>query len=84
MSAPTAVHSRVQFDAIGELRRVFRIHVAALAASHGLDVEGDLASILPAAAREPPTGHNVAHEQPNHYPAVLLHDDTTQPHAQAR
>lgn len=35
--------------AIGELRDVFGIHIAALAASHGLDVEGDLASILPAA-----------------------------------
>ncbi|MFK3648020.1 DUF6650 family protein [Lysobacter enzymogenes] len=35
--------------AIGELRGVFGIHIAALAASHGLDVEGDLASILPAA-----------------------------------
>jgi hypothetical protein len=34
--------------AIGELRGVFGIHIAALAVSHGLDVEGDLASILPA------------------------------------
>ena len=36
--------------AIGELRGVFGIHIAALAASYGLDVEGDLASILPAAS----------------------------------
>lgn len=36
--------------AVGELRGVFGIHIAALAASHGLDVEDDLASILPAAA----------------------------------
>jgi len=35
--------------AIGELRGVFGIHIAAVAAAHGLDVEGDLASILPAA-----------------------------------
>jgi hypothetical protein len=34
--------------AVGELRGVFGIHIATLAASHGLDVEGDLASILPA------------------------------------
>lgn len=35
--------------AIGELRGVFGIHIATLAVAHGLDVEGDLASILPAA-----------------------------------
>jgi hypothetical protein len=34
--------------AVGELRGVFGIHIARLAASHGLDVEDDLASILPA------------------------------------
>jgi hypothetical protein len=33
--------------AIGELRGVFGVHIARLAASHGLDVEQDLASILP-------------------------------------
>lgn len=38
--------------AVGELRGVFGIHVAALAASHGLDVEDDLASILPAPASD--------------------------------
>lgn len=38
--------------AVGELRGVFGIHIAALAASHGLDVEGELASILPAPATE--------------------------------
>jgi hypothetical protein len=38
--------------AIGELRGVFGIHIAAVAASHGLDVEGDLASILPAAVTD--------------------------------
>ncbi len=35
-------------SALGELRGIIGIHVAALAAQHGLDVEGDLASILPA------------------------------------
>jgi hypothetical protein len=35
--------------AVGEFRGVFGIHIARLAASHGLDIEGDLASILPAA-----------------------------------
>ena len=34
--------------AVGELRGVFGVHIARLAASHGLDVEDDLASILPA------------------------------------
>ncbi len=36
-------------SALGELRGIIGIHVAALAAQHGLDVEGDLAAILPAA-----------------------------------
>lgn len=34
--------------ALGELRGVFGIHLARIAAQHGLDVEDDLASILPA------------------------------------
>jgi hypothetical protein len=34
-------------SAIGELRGVFGIHVATIAAQHGLDIEGDLSSILP-------------------------------------
>ena len=34
--------------ALGELRGVFGIHIAQLAAQHGLDVEDQLASILPA------------------------------------
>jgi hypothetical protein len=34
-------------SALGELRGVFGIHIALLAAQHGLDVEDDLASILP-------------------------------------
>jgi len=34
--------------ALGELRGVFGIHLARLAAGYGLDVEGDLATILPA------------------------------------
>jgi hypothetical protein len=36
-------------SAVGELRGVFGIHIAQLAAQHGLDVEDDLASILPPA-----------------------------------
>jgi hypothetical protein len=35
-------------SALGELRGVIGIHIAALAAQHGLDIEGDLATILPA------------------------------------
>jgi hypothetical protein len=34
--------------AVGELRGVFGIHIARLAVAHGLDVEGQLALILPA------------------------------------
>ena len=36
--------------ALGELRGTFGIHLATLATNYGLDVEDDLASILPAAA----------------------------------
>lgn len=39
-------------DAIGQLRGVFGIHVAQVAAKYGLDVEDELASILPAGASE--------------------------------
>jgi len=35
-------------DALGELRAVFGVHVAQLSAKFGIDVEDDLASILPA------------------------------------
>jgi hypothetical protein len=38
--------------ALGELRGVFGIHIAQLAGAHGLDVEGDLATILPAVAEQ--------------------------------
>jgi len=40
-------HDWVFMSALGELRGVIGLHVAALAAQHGLDVEGDLAAILP-------------------------------------
>jgi hypothetical protein len=36
------------FTALGELRATIGIHVAAIAVMHGLDVEGELASIMPA------------------------------------
>lgn len=39
--------------ALGELRGFFGVHVARLAVQHGLDVEDDLAAILPAADEEP-------------------------------
>ncbi len=35
--------------ALGELRAIFGLHVALIAARHGLDVESNLADILPAA-----------------------------------
>lgn len=38
--------------ALGELRGVFGVHIARLAVSHGIDVEDDLAAILPAADAE--------------------------------
>jgi len=37
---------------LGELRGVFGIHLAKIAAQHGLDIEDDLATILPAIAEE--------------------------------
>jgi hypothetical protein len=42
--------SWVFISALGELRGVFGIHVAALAAGYGLDVEHELAAIVPAKA----------------------------------
>lgn len=36
------------FTALDELRATIGLHVAALAAIHGLDVEGEFASVLPA------------------------------------
>jgi hypothetical protein len=39
-------------DALGELRGIFGIHVARLAAEYGLDIEDELASILPARDEE--------------------------------
>ena len=38
--------------AVGELRGVFGIHIALLATKHGLDVEDELATIIPAAAKD--------------------------------
>jgi hypothetical protein len=40
--------------ALGELRGVFGVHVLQIAVSHGLDVEDDLASILPAEEQSAP------------------------------
>lgn len=42
-----------QFNgAVGELRGVFGVHLAQIAAQYGLDIEDQLASILPAAINE--------------------------------
>jgi hypothetical protein len=43
------------FMALGELRARIGVHIAAIAVMHGLDVEGDLAEILPVAS-EPNDG----------------------------
>jgi hypothetical protein len=40
------------FMALGELRAVIGVHIAAIAVMHGLPIEGDLATILPSAADE--------------------------------
>ena len=50
--------------ALGELRGVFGIHIARLAAHHGLDVEDELASILPAQDLDEDTHHKVMDIQP--------------------
>ncbi|MGH9439849.1 MAG: DUF6650 family protein [Terriglobia bacterium] len=42
--------SWIFISALGELRGVFGVHVAALAAGYGLDVERELAAIVPAEA----------------------------------
>lgn len=47
--------------ALGELRGVFGVHVARLAATYGLDVEDDLASILPADAESDAAGRGEDH-----------------------
>jgi len=49
--AHTGHHASWVFNgAVGELRGVFGIHIARLAASHGLDVEDQLAQILPSSS----------------------------------
>jgi hypothetical protein len=45
---PNHHYNWVFHGALGELRGVFGVQVAKIAAQHGLDVEDDLASILPA------------------------------------
>jgi hypothetical protein len=40
------------FTALGELRARIGVHVAAIAVMHGIDVEGELASVLPEAPGE--------------------------------
>lgn len=40
------------FTALGELRATIGLHVAAVAVMHGLDVEGELAEVLPTAPRK--------------------------------
>ena len=44
--------SWIFISALGELRGVFGVHLAALAAAYGLDVEQQLAGIIPASAGE--------------------------------
>jgi hypothetical protein len=45
--------ARWEFNgALGELRGVFGVHLVRLAAAYGLDVEGNLSTILPASDSE--------------------------------
>jgi hypothetical protein len=44
----TALNDWMLDQAIGELRGVFGIHVALIAARYGIEVEEDVATILPA------------------------------------
>jgi hypothetical protein len=44
---PIGLHDWVLNQAIGELRGVFGIHLALMASRYGIDVEEDLATILP-------------------------------------
>jgi hypothetical protein len=48
-ASPGHYASWVFISALGELRGVFGIHLAKIAAAYGLDVEADLASIFPEA-----------------------------------
>ncbi len=47
-------------DALGELRGVFGIHVAQLSAKFGVDIEDDLATIVPAPADDEDDGSDEA------------------------
>jgi hypothetical protein len=47
----------VFITALGELRGSFGIHLATLATSYGLDMEDELASILPATPDDDTTDH---------------------------
>lgn len=46
--------------ALGEMRGVFGLHIAKVAAQYGLDIEDDLAKILPARAEEEAANPGVA------------------------
>lgn len=50
----TGLHDWVLNQAIGELRGVFGVHIALIASRYGVDVEDDLASILPPDADDAP------------------------------
>jgi hypothetical protein len=63
---------RMLESALGELRGVFGIHIARLAAQNGLDVEDDLAVILPAKDEDEPTHGGSRHRPPTRRPS---HDD---------
>ncbi len=40
------------FTSLGELRATIGVHVAAIAVMHGLDIEGELAEVLPAPSKK--------------------------------
>ncbi|HXX46360.1 MAG TPA: DUF6650 family protein [Candidatus Acidoferrales bacterium] len=55
--------SMVFFSGVGELRGVFGIYIARICVQYGIDVESDLAAILPGALHDAPDGRPVTRER---------------------
>jgi len=51
--------------ALGELRATFGLHIAKIASQNGLDIEDDLARILPASDAEDDGGRNRKRRPPD-------------------
>jgi hypothetical protein len=55
--------SWIFMDAIGQLRGVFGVHLAQLAVRHGLDIEDDLAEIIPGIDNDEDVEHGAANRR---------------------